>query len=211
VSAATARALSHRERLLDAMGQSIEERGYRETFVTDVVRIARTSRRNFYENFADREACFLAVFDWAHEEMMAAVAAAASPDQPWERQVDKALDAWLGVLSTRPKLWWSFARELPALGAEGTARQRTGITRFADLLVALVESGRRKQPRLGVRALTRDQAIIIVGGLRELIISATEEGRDIRELRPAAAETIVAILGAVMVGGRGGQRGAEYA
>src|SRR5947209_5010161 len=143
---ATAPAPGHRERLLAAMAGSIEEKGYRETFVGDVVRIARTSRRTFYENFADREACFLALFDWAHEEMMAAVADAVSTELPWQRQVDDALDAWLGVLSARPKLWWSLARELPALGSEGTARQRAGIIRFADLLVALVESGRQRQP-----------------------------------------------------------------
>lgn len=193
-------AAGHRERLLDAMAESIEKKGYRETFVGDVVQRARTSRRTFYEHFADREACFLALFDWAHEEMMDAVASAVSPEQPWQEQVDRALDAWFAVLAGRPRLWWSFARELPALGEEGTARQRMGIERFAELLVALVESGRRQQPRLGARPLSKDQAIIIVGGLRELIISATEEGRDVRKLRPVAAETIMAILHASVLG-----------
>ena len=50
---------SHRERLIAAMAASIEEKGYRETFVGDVVRIARTSRRTYYEHFRDRDACFL--------------------------------------------------------------------------------------------------------------------------------------------------------
>src|SRR5947209_5168340 len=196
---ATAPAPGHRERLLAAMAESIEEKGYRETFVGDVVRLARTSRRSFYENFADREACFLALFDWAHEEMMGSVAFAVSPERPWEQQVDDALDGWFDALSARPRLWWSFARELPALGEEGTARQRAGIARFAELLVALVESGRHKQPQLGAQPLTRDQAIIIVGGLRELIVSATEEGRDLRKLRPVAAQTIMAILKATVL------------
>ena len=181
------------------MSELIEEKGYRETFVGDVVRLARTSRRSFYENFADREACFLALFDWAHEEMMGAVAGAVSPEGPWEQQVDDALDAWLDALAARPRLWWSFARELPALGEEGTARQREGIERFAELLVSLVESGRRKQPQLGAQPLTKDQAIIIVGGLRELIVSASESGRDVRKLRPVAAETIMAILEATVL------------
>jgi AcrR family transcriptional regulator len=198
-AAATAPVAGHRERLLDAMAQSIEQQGYRETFVGDVVGIARTSRRSFYENFADREACFLALFDWAHDAMMDAVAGAVSSDAPWERQVDDALDAWFGVLAARPGLWWSFARELPALGEEGTARQRLAIERFAELLVSLVESGRRKQPQLGAKPLSKDQAIIIVGGLRELIISATEEGRDVRKLRPVAAETIMGILTATVL------------
>ena len=197
--AATAPQLGHRERLLTAMAESIEEKGYRETFVGDVVRLARTSRRSFYENFADREACFLALFDWAHAEMMGAVAGAVSAGSPWDQQVDDALDAWFGVLSARPRLWWSFARELPALGEEGTARQREAISQFADMLVQLVESGRRQQPSLGAQPLTKDQAMIIVGGLRELIISATEEGRDVRRLRAVAAQTVMGILNATVL------------
>jgi hypothetical protein len=77
------------------------------------------------------------------------------------------------------------------------------IERFAELLVSLVESGRRKQPQLGARPLTHDQAIIIVGGMRELIVSASEEGRDVRKLRPVAAQTIMGILTAsVFTGAR---------
>ena len=197
--AATAPQLGHRERLLAAMAELVEEKGYRQTFVGDVVRVARTSRRSFYENFAGREACFLALFDWAHAAMMGAVAAAVSAENPWEQQVDDAIDAWFGALAERPRLWWSFARELPALGEEGTARQREAISRFADLLVALVESGRRQQPQLGARPLTKDQATIIVGGLRELIVTASEEGRDVRRLREVAAQTVMGILNATVL------------
>jgi hypothetical protein len=42
-------------------------------------------------------------------------------------------------------------------------------------------------------------AIVIVGGLRELIVSASEQGRDVRELRPIAAQTIKAILNATVL------------
>src|SRR5260370_17926315 len=111
---ATTPAPGHRERLLDAMAQSIEDKGYRETFVGDVVRIARTSRRSFYENFADREACFLALFDWAQEEMMGAVAAAVSSEDPWERQVNHAPDPSPRALAAPPRLWWSLSPAPPA-------------------------------------------------------------------------------------------------
>ena len=191
---------THRERLIAAMAESIEEKGYRETFVGDVVRLARTSRRSFYENFEDRDACFLALFDWATDEVMATVAEAVSPEAPWEQQADDALGAWLSAMMTRPALWQSFTRELPALGQEAAAHQRATLERFADLLVALVESGRRRQPGLGAHPLTKDMAIIIVGGLRELAITAAEQGRDVRELRPIAAQAIMGILGTTVLG-----------
>jgi AcrR family transcriptional regulator len=189
---------SHRERLIAAMARSIEEKGYRETFVGDVVRIARTSRRNYYQHFKDREACFLAVFDEANAEAIAQIAAAVQPERPWEEQVDAALGTYLEVVAARPRLWQSFARELPALGQEGAERQRATISRFAELLVTLVESGRQAQPELHTQPLTNDMALIIVGGLRELIVSAAEQGRDPRELRPVAEQTVKAILGATV-------------
>jgi AcrR family transcriptional regulator len=189
---------SHRERLIAAMARSIEEKGYRETFVSDVVRIARTSRRNYYQHFKDREACFLAVFDEANADAIAQIAAAVQPERPWQEQVDAALGTYLEVIAVRPRLWQSFARELPALGQEGAARQRATITRFAELLMTLVESGRQAQPELHTQPLTSDMALIIVGGLRELVASAAEQGRDPRELRPVAAQTVKAILGATV-------------
>ena len=46
-----------RQRLIDALAASITDVGYSATTVADIVRRARTSRRTFYENFTDREAC----------------------------------------------------------------------------------------------------------------------------------------------------------
>jgi AcrR family transcriptional regulator len=189
----------HRERLIAAMAESIEEKGYRETFVGDVVRLARTSRRSFYEQFADREACFLALFDATSEDVIEQVTAAVSPESPWEQQADDAIRTWLNAMMARPRLWQSFTRELPGLGQDGAARQRAAIERFARRLVDLVDAGRRKHPELGARPLTLDQAIVIVGGLRELVVSASEQGRDVRELGPIAAETVMAILGATVL------------
>ena len=51
-----------RERLLRAMGQCVSERGYVETTIADVVRVARTSRTVFYRHFADKEECFLETY-----------------------------------------------------------------------------------------------------------------------------------------------------
>src|SRR5947209_19627065 len=176
------------------MAASIQEKGYRETTVADVVRIARTSRRTFYEHFEDREACFLALFDAVNDETMERIAAAVRPEQPLEEQVDAALDAYIESVCSRPALYRSFVRELPGLGNAGADRQLAVIERFAQLLVDLVESARREQPDIGARPLSLDTAIMIVGGLRELAVIALQQGRDVRELRGTAAATVKAIL-----------------
>src|ERR1700704_48388 len=176
----------HRQRLIAAMSASVADTGYRETTVADVVRIAHTSRRTFYEHFEDRDACYLALFDAVNDATMEHIAASVHPDDPIEEQVDNAIDAYIDSITAHPALYKSFVRELPGLGQPGADRQLAVIERFAQLLVGLVESARREQPGLGARALTQDTAIMIVGGLRELIVISLQQGRDVRELRATA-------------------------
>jgi AcrR family transcriptional regulator len=184
----------HRERLIAAMAASIIEKGYRDTTVADVVRLARTSRRSFYEHFVDRDACFLALFDATNDAMMEEIAGAVHPDQTLDAQVDSAIDAYIDNVSKQPALYASFVRELPGLGRAGAERGLATLERFAAMLVALVDSGRAVHPDIAARPLTMDTAVIIVGGLRELAVISLQRGRDVRELRASAGSTIKAIL-----------------
>lgn len=176
------------------MAASIVEKGYRDTTVADVVRIARTSRRNFYEHFVDRDACFLALFDATNDAMMDAIAAAVHPDQTLDQQVDSAIDAYIDSVTRQPALYASFVREIPALGQAGAERGLATLERFAAMLVGLVDTARAVRPEIGARPLAMDTAIIIVGGLRELAVISLQRGRDVRELRASIGGAVKAIL-----------------
>jgi AcrR family transcriptional regulator len=189
----------HRQRLIAAMAASIEQKGYRETTVADVVRIAHTSRRSFYEHFEDRDTCFLELFDATNDEMMNQVAVAVRPQDPLDQQVDRAIDAYIDNVAAHPALYNSFVRELPGLGQAGADRNLAVIERFARTLVEMVELGRRERPDIGARPLTMDTAVIIVGGLRELAVISLQRGRDVRELRASAGATVKAILAGALL------------
>jgi AcrR family transcriptional regulator len=191
---ATEQTTRHRERLIEAMASSIERSGYRETTVADVVRIAHTSRRTFYQHFEDREACYLALFDAINEQMIEQVAAAVHPEQSLEEQVDSALDAYIAGVTAQPALYQSFVHELPSLGRAGADRLLTVTDRFAELLVELVDTS-----RLASRPLPVDTAIMIVGGLRELAVTYLYRGRDLHELSESAGQTIKAVLAAAVL------------
>lgn len=176
------------------MAVSIAAKGYRDTTVADVVGVARTSRRNFYEHFVDRDACFLALFDATNASLMAEIGAAVDPLLTLDEQVDIAVDTYIASVLDRPELYHSFVRELPGLGEAGAGRAQAALEGFAQLLIGLVESGRCARPDLDLRSLDMDTAIIIVGGLRELLVIALQRGRDMRELRTSAGQTIKLIL-----------------
>ncbi len=130
---------------------------------------------------------------------MAELADAVDPAAPPGAQVDQALDAYLASVLSRPLLHLSFISELPALGAAGAERQLAVIERFAGLLVELVEAGRAAHPELRARPLDPDVAVMIVGGIRELLVTSAARGRDLRTLRQSAARAAMAIIDATVL------------
>src|SRR5580692_7927002 len=56
-------ARNQRARLYGAMIESVAQRGYQATTVAHVIGLAGVSRRAFYEQFANKEECFLSTYD----------------------------------------------------------------------------------------------------------------------------------------------------
>ena len=94
-----------RQRLLDALEESIAEDGYPKTTVADIVRRARTSRRTFYEHFDSREACFVALLSDANADQIRQISEAVDPSAPWQKQVRQAI---AGIAYADPAGSWSF-------------------------------------------------------------------------------------------------------
>src|SRR5262249_35091475 len=61
-----------RVRLVTGMLEAVEARGFAGTTIADVARHARVSKRTFYEHFDSKEACFLAAYVAASDEMLKA-------------------------------------------------------------------------------------------------------------------------------------------
>lgn len=183
---------SHRERLLEAMAESIREHGFRGSTVADVVRRARTSRRTFYENFADREACFLELFDAMNANLSGRIAAALDPSATWQEQVDLAVGVYIDEVVSEPELTVACVREIPSLGEAGLAAQQEEIERFTDLLIALVAVVGETDP--DVHPLHRSTALMLTGGLRELIAHASLNPMDPEDLKLTASTVIKSVL-----------------
>ena len=182
-----------RRRLLDALAASIAEDGYRKTTVADIVRRARTSRRTFYEHFSDKEACFVALLADANAAMIRQISAAVDPKAPWDVQVRQAVGAWIAAAESAPALTVSWIRDLPSLGAAARGLQRDLMDQFITMLQTLCDTEELRAA--GIRPVSRQRAIILLGGLRELMATTVEDGGRIGDVAGLAEQASIALLG----------------
>ena len=110
----TVTALDNRARLLAGLSEALRERSYAELTVADVVRHARTSKRTFYEEFADKHDCFVALLRLSNEELSSSIAAAVDPAAPWQDQIRQGVGALLGLVQAEPHLFLNWFRAVPA-------------------------------------------------------------------------------------------------
>ena len=182
-----------RRRLLDGLAESIVELGYRNTTVADVVRHARTSRRTFYEHFASLEECFIALLTDANAEMIRQISAAVDPKAPWAKQVRQAVEAWIACAEASPAITLSWIRDVPSLGAQARDLQRGVMEAFVTMIRTLCDT--EEWRAIGVGPVPRQLAVMLLGGLRELIATTVEDGGRARDMTEIAVRASIALLG----------------
>jgi AcrR family transcriptional regulator len=182
----------YRQRLLDGLTESIAADGYRATTVADIVRRARTSRRTFYEHFASKELCYIALLAEANTAMIHQITAAVQPTAPWESQVRQAVEAWISSAESSPAITLSWIRDLPSLGAAARQLQRDVMEDFITMLQTLWDTDEWRV--IGVGPVSRQLAVILLGGLRELIATTVEDGGRISDITEVAVRSSVGLL-----------------
>ncbi|HET6447989.1 MAG TPA: TetR/AcrR family transcriptional regulator, partial [Conexibacter sp.] len=90
---------TQRDRLLQGMAQTVARRGYAATPVAEVLKAAGVSRRTFYEQFADKEDCFLAAYDAFVARCTERVITAYHLGDGWEQGIAHAYAALLRTLA----------------------------------------------------------------------------------------------------------------
>jgi AcrR family transcriptional regulator len=183
----------HRTRLLQAMGSSAADRGFAATTIADIVREAGVSKRTFYEHFASKEACFLALYRAVSASALRTLSESVRPEKPWHHQIETALNAYFGHLSAGPRLLRTLFVEIHHLGGEGAAVRREVMQHLADFLLQTVNhpsGGAAASP-----ALSPTMAMAAVGGINELVLMAIERGEaeQLTRLTPAASEIVRAL------------------
>lgn len=176
-----------RARLLLAFTELIATGGSGAASVEAVCRQAGISRRTFYEQFGDREACFLAAMDASLERLAQAVAPAFAEDRPWQERIRAALTVALEHLDGEPGIARMLVVETLRAGPEVLARRGE----ILEVLAEAVDQGRKSTKGAGRLPPLTAQGII--GGVLHLLQSslARDPGAPLLPLVPDLMAIVV--------------------
>uniref|UniRef100_UPI003F585188 TetR/AcrR family transcriptional regulator n=1 Tax=Mycobacteroides chelonae TaxID=1774 RepID=UPI003F585188 len=180
------------ERLIRALAQSIEVKGYRKTAVTDVVSLAKASRRTFYRVFGTKDDALLALMKDVNASLIADLRAAVDPRLSWKSQVDKAIRVYFTHVERWPAVHLCSIRELPYLGeiAEPVIRQSNDA--FASLITTMTDNEQFR--RAGIEPATRLHAMMVQGALNELVADILQSSGRIADGLDLAIASTAALL-----------------
>lgn len=187
--------LSQRRRLLDGMVQAVAEKGYARTTVADVIKHARVSRTAFYEQFADKEDCFLAAYDDGDRAHYRRVAEAVGEETSFVAQLRLGARAYLGTLAAHPPFARVFLLEVFAAGPRAARKRAEHQARYIDLLRRSYERAREEDPALPDLPYAVFQAATTA--VDSLVTTCLWEERpeEIPALEPTALYVLLSVLG----------------
>ena len=183
-------AKAHRRRLLEGMASAVAVKGYAAVTIADIVREAGVSRRTFYEQFASRSDCLLALYEAASQRALAVLRSALDPGRSWQQQLAPVLAAYLASLASNPPLLRTLYIEIWGLGPPGLAARRRVNQALADFMLEVIN----QSP--AAPGLSPEMALAVVGGVNELILLAIEQDRvaQLADIAVAGAELVRAVL-----------------
>ena len=191
-------AASQRGRILDAMAQAVADKGYPATTVADVVERAGVSRRTFYEQFGDKEACFLATYDAALAVVLGRIhtAVEAAPSNGWRTRARAGVEAFLALLASEGAFARALQVEILTAGPAALERRAGMLVMFSGIWRNLHEQARAEDP--GLPALPDDVFTVLTAGLEELMRDCirTRGPHALPDLAEPILRTVFAVFGA---------------
>ena len=174
---ASQRRAERRQRLMTAALELFGTEGYPATSIERLCARANVSTRNFYEEFASREALLIALHDQITQKAFDAVMAAVGDvvDEPTSVRLDRAIDAYIGTTSSDPR--WTRIAYVEVVGVSAAVERHRLAWRAK--LAELIEAEAALAVRRG-EAAERDYgltATAFIGAVNELVYHWSIHGR----------------------------------
>jgi AcrR family transcriptional regulator len=186
-----------RARMLDGMTRAVAEKGYANVTVADVVAIAGVSRRTFYEQFDDKEDCFLETFRTGCQLMLGEIVLALeelSPDAGWQTRLEAGITCYVAVLGSDPAFARACVLDVLGAGPRAIELRRHAQESFSALFRALSEHAVAEDAAIG--PVPDLFLVALVGGISELVQRhiIAEGAESLLELVPALVQLASAVI-----------------
>src|SRR5438067_11923396 len=184
-----------RQRLFEAAAGVFARVGYVDASAESISREAGMSKATFYEHFANKEECVLALFDEAATEVLRAMAEAteAGGADPIER-LRGGLRAFLAMLARYPNESQTLLVEIIGAGPRAVQRRDEVFALFAEAITA--ENATAARAGRLARLASPDDAYAVVGAVAELASRQIRLGvpSDVRDLEPVIERLMLGVM-----------------
>ena len=182
-----------RQRLFEAAARVFSQMGYADASAELISKEAGMSKATFYEHFANKEECILALVDAAGQASRMAVAAAATEvEERFETKVHARVRRFLAGLAMFPDMARVVMVDVIGVGPVGAAKRDEMLQAFGDFLV---EENRLAHESYGApRFASPADAYAIVGAIMELA------SRQLRTGQPASMTDLEPVIERVVAG-----------
>ena len=174
---------NQRERIMTAMVELVGEQGYGASSVTEVAQRAGVSRKAFYQQFANKQECFLATYDALVAEGLDRVSAAAHDGGGLQDELGLGLGAVFQRSIETPSIQRLVLLEVAAVGPAGIQRREQLISSYEGILRE--QLGAPPRPGIIPNPLLR----AIVGGIQRVLYTRVQSGAQ-RKLPALIAELV---------------------
>jgi len=136
-----------REKILEGMLEAVGAEGYDATSVRTVLDRTGLYRQAFYDNFADKDSCYLAALEMGIRRLEAEMLRGAASEEDWRGRLRGGLGALLDLLDAEPDFGRGVIVEIHAAGPEALARRAEAMKKATDFIdLARAESEEPDSP-----------------------------------------------------------------
>lgn len=123
-----------REKILEGMLEAVGAEGYDATSVRTILDRTGLYRQAFYDNFADKDACYLAALEMGIRRLEGVTVKAAACEESWRGKLRAGLGGLLDQLDAEPDFGRGVIVEVHAAGPEALAIRAEAMKRVADFI-----------------------------------------------------------------------------
>jgi AcrR family transcriptional regulator len=184
-----------KHRLFDAAATVFSRVGYAEASAEAISRQAGMSKATFYEHFANKEECLVALFEYATASFLEElVAASRGAERKFEERHSAGLHAILAAIEDNPPLAQAILVETVGAGPRLAELRISALNGFAQVMYE--QTVRAAELTGGPAFASPDEAFAIVGATFELVSRQLRTGQPARvlDLAPLIERLIIGLL-----------------